>query len=187
VLAGYSFYPDYHGVLLKLRAGDGSVAWAQSFTAALLGLQLEAVASLESGGFLVGGTHVDIGPNDALVLAETDSAGNVAWLQRYDGPGRDTHASLWRTPLDNGVLLGATSQDESGEQPSALVLKVPRKNGELTFEGNGTTLGGLDIEDAGLCVAVEPYAGGTIEPITANLSPLPLVADESVEPDSLDP
>jgi hypothetical protein len=182
-LAGYTFYPDYRGMLVKLWK-DGTLAWGQTYAAELgLGLQLESVASLESGGFLLGGTQVDVGPNDALALAETDSAGNVAWMQRYDGPGRDGHVSLWRTPADNGVLIGATAEgffDSTDAAASAFVLKVPRKSGELSFAASsGATLSSVVVSDAGVCIAVEPYAAGVIEPQPAELLPLPAVVDRA--------
>jgi len=183
-LAGFTFYPDYRGMLAKLDQADGSLSWGQTYALDIgLGLQLESVAALESGGFLVGGTQVDIGPNDAIALAETDSAGNVAWLQRYDTPGRDGHVSLWRTPADNGVIVAAMTDRMSDGVSSALVMKVPRKNGEITFDpGSGASISSVDVSDAGVCLASEPYADGVIEPLPAALVELPNVVDSKVTP-----
>lgn len=186
-LAGYTFYPRYHGMLVKLRQEDGSLAWGQTYAGAMgLGLQWDAVAALESGGFLVGGTQVSIGANDAIALAETDSAGNVAWMQRYDTPGRDGHVSLWRTPADNGVIVGATTQGLVEGVASALLLKVPRKDGALVFDSaSGATVESVSVTDAGVCLDTEPYADGSIEPVAATLEPLPLVEDEALPPERL--
>jgi hypothetical protein len=181
-LAGYSFYPDYRGLALKVWE-EGTLAWHRTYAVADgLGLQLDAVSGLESGGFMLAGTHIAISDNDAVVLAETDSAGSTLWMYRYDGPGRDGLASLARTPADNGVWLAATSSGFVDLESSALVMKVPRKTGFLTLPPGSEmlTVAQVSPTEPAACIELQPYADATVEPLDAALNALPAVQGTAV-------
>ena len=91
--------------------------------------------------------------------------------------------SPWKTRFH-----GATAEGLSESADSALVLKVPRKNGELTFSGDsGATVELIEVSDAGVCLDVEPYPDGVIEPLPATLIPLPKVVDKMVAPEHIVP
>jgi hypothetical protein len=86
------------------------------------------------------------------------------------------------------VWLAATAEGLTGDDDAAFLLKVPRKNGMFAFEGDtGSTVGPLETSAGGVCLDVEPYAGGAIESIAAVLTPLPAVVSSALDPSEILP
>ena len=171
LVVGGAYAAPQRLLLAKLKP-DGALAWsaAHRATSSGIGVNLTTLQQLESGGFMVGGTYVTAGDNDDIWVAAADSIGRLDWIRRYSGAVDEQAPALLLTP-DNGVLIAAPTGSfgqDPGVDAGLWLLKVPRKDGQLSFPGADPQL--LTLETA----EVTPCLTSTASALKSTPTPLTL-------------
>lgn len=135
-------------------------------------MDLWDVVQLESGSFMAVGTQVSAGASDHVWLAETDSIGRVLWAKRFASGAQEGQPAVLYTPEDRGLVVAMGTQGWFEYPGGAWVIKVPRKNGEISFAGGaGASTGDLVTAEAPSCIDTEAYPG-SVTPLSATLFPI---------------
>ncbi len=147
LVVGGAYAAPQRMLLAKIKP-DGALAWtaAHRATGSGIGLNLTTLQQLDSGGFIIGGTYITAGNSDDIWVAAADAIGRLDWIRRYSGAVDEQAPALLLTP-DNGILIAAPT-GSFGQDPGAdaglWLLKVPRKDGQITFVGTDPALLGLE-------------------------------------------
>jgi hypothetical protein len=186
VLVGREGSPQ-QGFVMRLKP-DGTLGY---FSTPWTGTNLEdvalhSVAELPTGGLLVGGRFVPYTPNNNILLAMLDSAGQPLWAKMFRPaplgplPVPDAHFAALRLTDDGGVMLaGIANQPQPGG--SIWVMKLPAKNGEITFTGPPESAD-LTLQDAACVTGEQPWA---LE-VNDLPAPQPTIRSVTVTPAALD-
>jgi len=66
------------------------------------------IATIESGGYLIGGTTSDLGGNAMVFLMKLDTIGNIIWTKKYGGPGHYNFGGISQTKDSGYIITGNT-------------------------------------------------------------------------------
>ncbi len=162
---------------------NGDLSWNSQFGPSELGHLGPIISSfveLPTGGYLAAGSYSGTQTESDWFLANLDGLGRPVWFKRIGGVnvpetiGRDedSYPSLLLTN-DGGLIIGGFSEAYAFPEDALVAMKVPAKNGEITFA-------------PGSSVASSPVGFGTrahcFANANANLPPRDLVIPVSPLP-----
>ncbi|MEM9022991.1 MAG: hypothetical protein AAGB22_04575, partial [Bacteroidota bacterium] len=131
---------DNSGYLLRLDA-NGNKVWER-----LLGRLNDnegfiAMDQTSDFGYVMTGTFNPIGPTQDILLAKTDTAGNLLWAKSMGGPFQDRGIFVQET-ADGGYILTAHTQS-FGSGPENVLLIKTTVNGDLEW---AKVVGGMSAD-----------------------------------------
>jgi hypothetical protein len=142
VATGYTIESDSQLLLLKTDA-NGKILWVQTYGNIGSNEMGRAIALLDNGDILIGGTANYLGEEDMFFL-RTDSRGNLIWKKQFDWPfSVDLVRDMIRTSDGHILVTGSSSYWDDNEDSNIILLKLT-ENGEITWHSTYDFNGGWD-------------------------------------------
>jgi len=113
---------------------SGNALWSKTIG----GTEMEEAYSVwqnRDGGFILTG-QIRSTPADSIdiLLARTDSSGNLMWVKTYGGPGSQVGRSVQQNS-DGGFIVAGSKTLDSAHHSEALLLLTDSSGNEIQFKG----------------------------------------------------